>query len=182
MIPKRVYVRQLLVGIFLIFIILGAVLYFYNPQEKARQKRDEQRIADLEYLKKSIDIYLTNNGNESADMCDGCKLDSDIFASQSVTLKGTSSTKVISSSAVNITGWIPIDFSLNAKINETPLSQLPQDPVNLDPYVYTYTPGKNGGYKLTVALESAQNDTLEVDDGGTDDTRYEVGTGLNLPP
>jgi len=31
-------------------------------------------------------------------------------------------------------------------------------------------------------LESAQNDTLEDDDGGTDDDRYEIGTGLNLPP
>ena len=182
MIPKRVYLRQLLVGFFLLFIILGAVLYVYNPNEKARQKRDNQRIADLEYLKKSIDIYLTNNGNESVSMCDGCKLDSDIFASQPIILKGTSSTKVINSNAVNITGWVPIDFSLNAKINETPLSQLPQDPLNIDPHVYTYTPGKNGGYKLTAALESTSNDDLEADDGGIDNTRYEIGTDLSLPP
>ena len=182
MIPKRVYVRQLVVGIFLLFIILGAVLYVYNPYERARQKRDNQRIADLESLKKSIDIYLANNGNESAGMCDGCKLDNGVFASQPITLKGTISAQVINSSAVNITGWIPIDFSLNAKINETPLSQLPQDPVNIDPYVYTYTPGKNGMYKLTAALESAQNDTLEADDGGTDSTRYEIGSGLSLVP
>ena len=178
----RVTLIQGAIGLFIVLSLLGFLLYLYNPSEKARQKRDDQRIADLESLKKSIDIYLANNGDESADMCDGCKLDSDIFASQPITLKSTISSIVINSSAVNITGWVPIDFSLNAKINETLVSQLPQDPVNLDPYVYTYSSGKNGVYKLTAALESAQNDTLEADDGGTDDTRYEVGTGLNLPP
>ena len=177
----RVTLIQGAIGLSIVLSLLGFLLYLYNPSEKARQKRDNQRIADLEILKKSIDIYLANNGNESASMCDGCKLDNDVFASQPVTLKSTISTKVVNSSAVNITGWIPIDFSLNAKINETPLSQLPQDPVNLVPYVYTYSPGKNGVYKLTAVLESAQNDNLEADDGGTDDARYEIGTGLSLP-
>jgi len=102
MIPKRVYIRQLLVGIFLLFIILGAVLYVYNPNEKARQKRDDQRIVNLESLKKSIDIYLTNNGNESASMCDGCKLDNDVFASQPVTLKSTTALNIIGQPTNNV--------------------------------------------------------------------------------
>ena len=110
-------------------LMTGGIIYLYNPQEKARQKRDKQRIEALETIKKSIDKYLANNGNESAAMCDSCKLDSDVFTAQSITLKGTNSTIVIDSSAVNITGWAPIDFSLNAKINETPISELPLDPI-----------------------------------------------------
>ena len=178
----RVTLIQGVIGLFIIPSLLGFSLYLYNPSEKARNKRDDQRITDLEILKKSIDKYLANNDNKSATMCDVCKLDSDIFAAQSITLKSTNSAKVIDSIAVNVTGWIPIDFSLNAKINKTPISELPLDPTNSEPYVYTYSPGKNGVYKLTASLESVKNDSLEADDGGIDDTRYEIGTDLGLPP
>lgn len=176
----RVTLIQGVIGLFLIAIFFGGSLYLYNPNEKARQVRDKQRIEALETIKNSIDKYLENNGNESAAMCDSCKLESDIFAAQAITLKSTNSAKVIDSIAVNITGWVPIDFSLNASIDETPIHTLQLDPVNSDPYVYTYSPGKNGVYKLTAALESAQNDNLETEDGGIDDTRYEIGTDFNL--
>ena len=178
----RVTLIQGAIGLFLIVSFLGTSIYLYNPNEKARQVRDKQRIEALETIKKSIDKYLANNDNESAAMCDGGKLDSVIFAAQSITLKSTNSAKVIDSIAVNITGWVPIDFSFNSSIGETPINTLPLDPVNSEPYVYTYSPGKNGVYKLTAALESAQNDNLETDDGGIDDARYEIGTGLSLPP
>jgi hypothetical protein len=162
--------------------VLAAGLFFYNPSERARLSRDQQRIQDLQSLTKALDGYLKNNLKEKVYMCDGCTLEKTVFASGAISFESSVTIKDSDSSAVNITGWIPIDFSLNAKTGETPILKLPVDPVNVAPYVFTYSPGKNGFYKLSAALESATNDSLEMDDGGTVEDRYEVGTNLNLPP
>jgi len=169
-------------AVFIILLLIGIGLYFYDPYEKARLARDKKRVENIQNLKKAIEAYLQNNKLQEISMCDGCSLGKDVFAMSSINLGQSVSARVVGSSAVNITGWIPIDFSLNAKIGQTPIKTLLADPLNLDPYVYTYTPGPSRTYKLSAALESSQNDSLESNDGGVNDNRYEVGTDLKLPP
>ena len=179
---QRISFLKGVLGLAFILVVIGTGLFLYNPFEKARLARDQQRIRDLDNLKIAIDTYLKNNHQEKIEMCAGCRLEKTVFATGEVGFEGSFVPKVSAGSAVNITGWIPIDFSLNAKIGETPIKKLALDAVNMAPYVYTYTPGKAGSYKLSAALESAQNDGLEKDDGGIRDDRYEVGTNLTLPP
>lgn len=169
-------------GIFVILILISIFLYLYNPYERARLARDQQRIEDLQSLKQALDSYLKNNYKAEPEMCDGCALGKSVFAAGPINLDTSFTLKIATSSAVNITGWLPLDFSLNAKIGETPIKVLPLDPLGIDPYVYTYTPGKNGSYKLSAALESGQNDGLEREDGGTNEDRYEIGADLTLLP
>ena len=169
-------------GMLVILLTVLGLLYWYNPYEKGRLARDDVRIRELKRLDGAIKTYLENNDKSKAETCDSCTIGKDIFATGSVDLE--ESLKVVSStsSAVNITGWVPVDFSLNARIGETPIKVLPIDPSNIPPYVYTYTPGKNGTYKLSAALESTQNDSMEKDDLGINDGRYELGNDLQLPP
>jgi hypothetical protein len=171
-----------LVVVLVIFIVFGGFLYWYDPYERARQSRDEIRIQKLQELDKAIQVYLENNDKTKAPTCYGCGLGKDIFSTAPLDLKDTLKVKDSTSQAVNITGWVPIDFSLNARIGETPIKILPLDPLNESPYVYTYTPGKNGTYKLSTALESGQNNGIEIDDAGINDTRYELGNDLQLSP
>ena len=175
-------VLKAIIGLVVVLAVSAAGLFLYNPSEKARLSRDQQRIQDLQSLTKAIDKYLINNQKEKIEICDGCSLEKTVFSSSEISFEGSFVVKSSVSSVVNITGWIPIDFSLNAKIGETPIVKLPLDPVNIEPYVFTYSPGKSGSYKLSAALESTQNDNLEANDGGKDENRYEVGTNLSLPP
>ena len=171
-----------IIVVLVIFIVFAGIVYWYNPYEKARLSRDETRVQQLQELDRAIKVYLENNDKTKAETCDGCKLGKDIFATGPLALQGSLKVNVNTSLAVNITGWIPLDFSLNAKIGETPVKVLFLDPLNEPPYVYTYTPGKNGTYKLSTALESMQNDSIEIDDAGINDTRYELGNDLSLSP
>ncbi len=179
---KTLSAKQALVVFLGLLILIGAFLYFYQPFEKARLSRDQKRIEELTKLKEAIDTYLKNNPGKEGAMCDRCEVGKTIFAAAPISSDGSFYIKNVVSTAVNITGWVPIDFSLNAKIGETPIKVLPVDPTNVHPYVFTYTPGKNASYKLTAALESTQNDSLEKDDGGINENRYEVGSDLSLPP
>ncbi len=171
-----------IIVVLVILILTGGLLYWYNPYEKARIARDETRIQELQELDEAISVYLQNNNKTKATTCDGCAIGKDIFATGDIELDLSLEVKVSTSSAVNITGWIPLDFSLNARIGETPIKKLPQDPLNEPPYVYTFTPGKNGTYKLSAALESIQNDDIERNDAGINETRYELGNDMSLSP
>ncbi len=179
---QRVSLLKAIVGLVAVLVVSAAGLFLYNPPEKARLSRDQQRIQDLQDLTKAIDRYIKNNQKEKIEMCDRCGLEKTVFSSGEISFEGSFIVKSSVSSVVNITGWIPIDFSLNARLGETPTMKLPLDPVNVEPYVFTYSPGKNAAYKLSAALESIENDNLEAEDGGKDENRYEVGTNLNLPP
>lgn len=171
-----------IIVVLVVLILVGGLLYWYNPYEKARIARDETRIRQLQKLDEAIAVYLENNSKTKAATCDGCTLGKDIFATGVIELDSSLKVKVSTSSAVNITGWVPLDFSLNAKIGGTPIKRLPFDPSNEPPYVYTFTPGRNGTYKLSAALESTQNDEVEKNDAGINETRYELGNDLSLPP
>ena len=171
-----------IIVVLVIFIVFAGLVYWYNPYEKARLSRDDTRVRQLQEIDRAIKVYLENNDKTKAETCDGCTIGKEIFATGPLETQDSLKMTAVTSVAVNITGWVPLDFSLNAKIGETPLKFLFLDPLNEPPYVYTYTPGKNGTYKLSTALESTQNDDTEIDDGGINDTRYELGNDLSLLP
>ena len=92
------------------------------------------------------------------------------------------------------------DVSANVKLGETPLLLLPVDPLEKgyrvrqnfplismffsspEDFVYTFTAGKEGKYKLTAKMESNVGLEKAKDDGGNLDERLEVGSDLKLKP
>src|SRR3989304_8603081 len=166
---------KFLLALAIVFVSVIVVLFLLNPSEKAKQARDQQRINDLQNLRKALDYFLTKNAKTSADteklLCTDCDLAKDVFSYRAIELNGIK-TKERHGRFVNGTGWIPIDFSANMKLGETPLKLLPVDPLekgrsvrktfpiislfftNNEDFVYTFTPSKNGKYKLTAKMES----------------------------
>lgn len=174
---------SLLIIFVLLFVVvlLGSVgIYLINPLEKLREDRDRKRISQLDELQKAVKLYLRNNPSE-ARLCDNCSLGQTVFAHQGVRI-GASEALVINSQSVGGPGWVPIDLSLNAGIGRTPLLTLPIDPLNKDPFVYTFTPGQDGKFKITASFESKALLAKMATDGGTRVDRYEIGTDLSLVP
>ncbi len=182
LLTRSISLKTAAIALFVGVALVGFFLYRYNPYEKGRQERDKKRIENLKKLSQAIRDYLQNNKNHPAPLCDNCQVGETIFTTGALNIKSAFQEKVSDSTAVNITGWVTVDFSLNAKIGQTPIKILPLDPINKDPYVYTFTPGKNGTFKLTASLESSKNSSIEQGDGGTDSARYELGTDLTLLP
>jgi len=184
-----------------LFVATSFFVFFYKPFEKAKEARDKQRINDLKSIKKAIDFYITKNASVGAPLCEGCALGKDVFAYRNINIKlASASVKVKNSRFVNGTGWIPIDFSLNAPLYQTPLELLPVDPLEAtfpvrqrlplvksffpeekEDFVYTFTPGFEGKYKLTAKMESKKGLEKAGSDGGTVVDRYEIGE-LSLAP
>ncbi|OGY30233.1 MAG: hypothetical protein A3F35_03235 [Candidatus Woykebacteria bacterium RIFCSPHIGHO2_12_FULL_45_10] len=162
----------------LILLLLGlVVLSWWDPSEMRKKGRDATRIADLDRLDRAIKFYLRNNADKPK-LCDDCEVGT-IFSYKTIS---SSSTKVIESREVGGRGWIPIDFSLNAGFNKTPILVLSVDPLDTDPYVYTFTSSLGGNYKLTVPLEAKDSQEKMANDGGTNPLLFEVGTDLKLAP
>ena len=190
-----------LLGIVMVFAVVG--FFLLNPAERSKQTRDQQRVTDLQELKKALDFFLTKNAKISSDteklLCTDCDLTKDVFSYRSIEIDSLT-TKERHGRFVNGTGWIPIDFSANMKLGETPLKLLPVDPLekgynirktfpvvnlffsNNEGFVYTFTPGKSGKYKLTAKMESKTGLEKAKDDGGTLDDRLEIGSDLSLRP
>ena len=184
-------------------VFVAAFIFLLNPSERSKQGRDQQRITDLENLKKALDYYLTKNAKVGPDnekiLCSDCNLAGDVFSYRSIDLGGVK-TKERHGRYVNGTGWIPIDFSANMRLGETPISILPVDPAEkgysirttfpivglfynrTEDFVYTFRPAKNGKYKLTAKMESETGLEKAKDDGGTLEDRFEVGSDLKLKP
>lgn len=191
-------IKVLVVLAILIMIVLGVFLIF-NPLEKNREKRDQRRVSDLSELKKALDFYITKNAKSLSPLCQSCTVGSDVFVYREIKLsKGN--VKVIAQRYVNSHGWVPVDLSINAGLFHTPLKILPIDPLeetfsvrqklpvikDLFPkeeedFVYTYTPGENGKYKLTAKMESKRGLEDASSDGGSIVDRYELGE-LGLAP
>ncbi len=190
--------KVLIVLTLLIVVILG-IFFLLNPLEKAREQRDKQRVSDLKELKKAIDFYITKNAKSLSPLCQGCNLNKDVFAYRSLKLS-EGNLIVVNQRYVNSHGWIPVDLSLSVDLFHTPLKLLPVDPLEetypvrqklpfinsffpkeKEEFVYTYTPGENGSYKLTAKMESKTGLEEASSDGGRLVDRYEIGE-LRLVP
>lgn len=102
-------------------VVAVAAVFLLNPPELFREVRDRQRMADLGELKKALALYVASAAKPDLDAKGNC---SGIY------------TSVSESSAVDGTGWLPVNF------NEIPggavLKKLPMDPVNDTEHFYSY--------------------------------------------
>lgn len=194
--PKTIIIFLVL----LTFIIVGSFLL--NPAELLREMRDREREKDLETLRAAIETYINNNSAEilvDSNFCPSCE-EGKVYSYSTEPVTPNVSTTARKSIVVNSTGWVPLDFSLNAKLGATPLKILPLDPLekitlgfsklpllnSLAPkregFIYTFSATKTGKYKLTAKMESKRGIEKAKNDGGHLNDRLEIGNDLDLKP
>lgn len=156
---------ELLVVVAILGILMAAVVLAINPAEIMKKSRDATRLSDMASLRQALDFAVADGVTLTETVADG-----DSTAGSRVTTGG---------------GWVNVDVSKY-------LSVLPIDPKNGSPFTdalgtpipagkYFYA-SDGSAYELNCYLESADNLSKYENDGGSDDTIYEVGTdpGLDL--
>ncbi len=190
---------ELLIVIAIIAILAVVVVLVLNPSELMKQGRDSNRLSDLNTLTNAVSVYEADGlgslgaantvyvsmpdptaTTTAGDQCQGLSLVA--LPSPWVYHCPASST----ATAVNGTGWLPLNFSKISSGN--PLPSLPVDPTDAASSCLFYTYETNGTqYELTAALESQKygaggSQSQPAGDGGQYADMYEKGTSLNLLP
>ena len=187
---------ELLVVIGILAILTAAVVLVLNPSELLKQGRDSTRMTDLASMNKTIQLALTQTPSLSLGTASTVYVSlpdnsSSTCGSLGLPMLPTGYTyscvSAASSTLVNGTGWLPIDFTASGVQS---LSKLPIDPSNTSStslyYTYTVSPTTQT-YELTTILESTKYrlggpaDKVSTDGGDTSYT-YEKGTNLSLNP
>lgn len=138
------------------------------PQEKifesAKRNRDALRLTDLANLQTAINVAIQDAGS-SADkiLCSG--MVAPCFGSS-----------FTGSRVSNGTGWVKINISSQKSVS-VPI--LPIDPVNNERLHYVYCATQTA-WEINAVLDSDQLSNRMKTDGGDDDTKYEIGSDLNL--
>jgi hypothetical protein len=162
--------KRILIALFLFFLILGAFSlprYIHPANGISQEKRDQQRIADLDALKNALIAYQGKTALLPAnDPVHRFKIGG------------------IGSPSDPKKNWLGVDLSCC-------IQKVPVDPYfpasNIAPYAYRYV--TNGfSFKLDAFLEANIDDQMQNDGGTLNDfgtprtnrARYEVGTDLSL--
>ncbi len=184
---------EFLIVILVVTVVSAVVFIVLNPVELLKQSRDSVRLSNIAELSKAINLFEIDSpgGNlgtrlttyvsipdpaanpETGSNCDGIGLPGlpNGWAYHCVRPENLR--------RVDGKGWLPLNFTILP--SGPPFATLPVDPVNATSsgLYYAYIPG--GSYVLTSSLESPKNlRSQAVNDRGTDDTRYEVGTDFQL--
>ena len=184
---------ELLIVIAILAVLATAVILVLNPAELVKQSRDANRISDMATLNSAISLYLADvTVSPSLGSCPA--VNARCTANNSGTSPFVTHTTCTqsTSTAVNGTGWIDINFTQIS--NGSPLAKEPIDPVNNGTYYYAYACVNNSGsasssyiYQLDAKMESAKYSTggsndIETNDGGSNVNWYETGNapGLSL--
>jgi len=167
---------ELLIVIAILAILSAVTVVVLNPTELLRKARDSQRISDISSIKTAIAFYMTSTSSPSLGTAGTCYV--------TATASGCT-TSVSTSTAVNGTGWIPVNL---ASLTEgSPLAGYPIDPVNAGGsatpstlYGY-YVQSTPLGFELTANMESAfykngGGGDVESKDGGLNANVYETGS------
>lgn len=189
---------ELIITVAILAILVSIVVVALNPAEQLQRARDARRIADLDAIKTSLNLYLAQatgtinlSGDVTAnDRCVGGGGTDTVFANNTgatdvqglVAISAWSGQNVATSSPVNASSsWMPA--LLGATPGGSPLSNLPLDPTNSATRYYSYACStSNNAYELNARLESSYYSTevnLDGTDGGNN-AIYEVGTNLSL--
>ncbi len=159
---------ELLVVIAIIAVLAAVVVLVVNPVELTKRSRDAVRLSDLASLQQAINVVVQDSTLTPLETY--CTPPADAG-----TLPCTDTSNV-GSRDTDGTGWVKVNLSGQTTIS---VPTLPVDPANGSTYKYTYW-GNSTGYKLGVTLESQQQSSKMVNDGGSDNNLYETGTDLNL--
>ncbi len=158
---------ELLVVVAIIAVIAAIVMLTVNPIELTRRSRDAQRLSDFANLQQAIGAVsqeATASGQNI--LCNGvagsCAADS-----------------VTGGRGIDGTGWMKVSL-VNPKIVSFAL--LPVDPLNTTGAAgFHYVYCSNGAsWELFTTLESQQQFSRSGLDGGSDSSKYEIGTNLTL--
>ncbi len=184
---------ELLVVIAILATLATAVILIINPAELLKNARDSNRLSDLAALNSALSLFQTDQYNLSLGTVSTTYVSVPDTSPTCANLglpalpSGWTYHCVPSSSSTRVdgTGWIPVNFSLIS--SGSPLSKLPIDPINTTSTgnYYTYTPG--GSWELTMFPEAAKNkmgganDKTSTDAGSYPDL-YETGSNLTLLP
>ena len=146
----------LVLGLMTIFSTL--VLVGVNPIEMEARARDTQRIADLGVLSTAVETYIADNG-APPDLANTLRR-SDQAQAGSVPQRSDG------------TGWLQVNLGKYLpKLLTDPLNRID----NGKSFFYRY---KHNGkrYKFDALLEYYTG--YAISDGGTDQARYEIGSGV----
>lgn len=178
---------ELLIVIAVLAILSTAVVLVLNPAEILRQGRDSTRLSDLAALNSALSLFLADVSTTT-------------WVGTSYCMVGTTrpdggACTLTTSTLVNGSGWIPINFS--AISVGSPLAKLPIDPSNtsvangaacagaVPGCFYAYEPSSTaitgfGRYKFYVNFESLKYSPKESADGGNIADWYEIGSDLSF--
>lgn len=145
---------ELLVVIF-IMALLAALIMAVTSGARARG-RDGRRKADIDQIKKAIELYRSDNGGNAP------------------ALSCTSGSPCTSNAGST---WI-------AGLSPTYISSVLRDPSDSATRRYKYATGGTNDFEIDVNFEDVSNNGLEANtsDNGNCGTRYETGTLLTLLP
>ncbi len=159
--PNAFTLIELLIVISIIGILTGIMVKILDVNEYQKQARDARRMNDMLSVQTAI-IDSIANGVIQLSNTIGC---SDCSSN-------------LGSNNINGLGWVKfVDLKGRGLIDV--ISVLPADPVNSDPYVFSYY--SNGtDFELNMVFESNRYQINAQSDGGNDNSVYERGFNLNL--
>ncbi len=132
--------------------------------ELTKRGRDAVRLTDLANLQQAINVAI----QESTASGSGILCNSGAFPCSGRSITDTRS--------ADGTGWVKTKLTVQKAVS---VPSLPVDPANTGAYHYTYCANGNV-WEINGVLESAQQVSRMVSDGGDDPNKYEVGSNLNL--
>ncbi|MBI4134088.1 MAG: prepilin-type N-terminal cleavage/methylation domain-containing protein [Candidatus Terrybacteria bacterium] len=195
---------ELIIVIAILAILSVAVILVINPAETLARARDSQRFSDLAAIKSSIGLYLSQVSPPDMDGGGSCATNAWIASASPITA-GTLCTigfaavlgEGAGASAIDGTGWVPVNLTSIPVSIGAPLSNYPLDP---NPLVTLTEPADTDRTYVYRCLNAASENTFEINtnlesqlytagaqnkedsDGGNNTGLYEIGTdpGLDL--
>lgn len=150
---------ELILTFSLVLIVFGSLVTLYNFSEYKQLSTDNRRISDLQTLERAILEYRSVNDTYP---------DIPYVVRTSNALPSGNMGPTVQANE----GWIDDDLSEF-------IVKLPIDPSNEYPFIYYYV-HDGFTYELNAVLELSAEQMQN--DGGSDDSKYEIGSNLNLIP
>jgi len=201
---------ELLIVIAILAILSATLLFLVNPVEIFKKSRDTKRVSDLREISKTISYLIEQTGGTldmdgpfQSNTCQG-EASQTIYLSLVDSLSSTCQTLITNGSLpsppagwqyhcpnsqndlakVDGNGWLPINFLqttyLTSKIAVDPLNQANGASQEL---FYSYVCNNSSKtFEINCMLESNKYSSLMSDDGGNENTKYEIGNDLSLTP
>ena len=175
---------ELLVVIGILAVLATTVVLVLNPAQILQESRDSQRIADFKSITESIALAGITNPPGFTNTSPQCTAGTCNPFSGGTCAGGTTPCTPVSSRAVNGNGWVAFNFGTNPT-----MSVLPIDPTNSgcistsSGFCYASkasATGLSATFELDARLESTKHAPLMINDGGNNNSFYEVGTVLTL--
>ncbi|MEK7593225.1 MAG: type II secretion system protein [Patescibacteria group bacterium] len=181
---------ELLIVIGIMAVLVTAATIVLNPAELLKQARDAQRLSDLDAIKTAIALHLATAASPDVNFgLIGLVVKCTVATTSPFTGTGNGCGSGLATSSRVVTGggWVAVNLT-DVAGGVAPLGVLPIDPVaNNADYQYAYAGNDTTNvFEINTRMESTKygsgtmNKMLNVNDGGSNDNWYEVGTSLTL--